>query len=174
MIEIEVKIKVGNPGEARRRLLAAGCALVKERALEADAFYDFADGGLAAKKTALRLRTVKKRSWLTLKGPARKSRSFKIREEFESEIRDPAAFRRILKALGLRIIFQTRKKRTLFRHGRLGVSLDETAVGDYIELEGRRSDIVRFAKGLGYGRKDFITLDYVRMIQEAGRKSENG
>jgi predicted adenylyl cyclase CyaB len=172
MVEIEVKIKVGSPGEAKRRLLAAGCVVEKERSVEADAFYDFPDGRLAAKNLALRLRTVRRRSWITLKGPARKSRSFKIREEFESEVRDPAGFRRILKALGLRIVFQYRKRRTLFRQGRLRISLDETSVGKYVEIEGRRSDIVKFAKSLGYARKDFVVLDYVRMILDAGRKTE--
>ena len=172
MLEIEVKIRIGDPGEARRRLLAVGCALEKERAVEADIFYDFSDGGLAAKKSALRLRTLRRRAWLTLKGPIRKSRSFKIREEFESEVRDPAGFRKILKAIGLRPVFQYRKRRTSFHQGRLRISLDETVVGNYIELEGKRSDIVRFAKKLGYARKDFITRDYVRMIIEAGRKTE--
>jgi predicted adenylyl cyclase CyaB len=172
MIEIEVKIRIQDPREAGRRLLALGCVLERERLLEEDAFYDFKDDGLSAKDRALRVRTIGRRSWLTLKGATRKSRSFKIREEFESEVRNPAAFRKILKALGLKPTFEYRKRRTHFRHGRLKISLDETPVGFYIELEGRRNEIVRFAEKMGFSRKDFITQDYVRMIRAA--ESEKG
>ena len=169
MIEIEVKIRIDNPLEMKQKLIAQGSVVTIERFLEKNAFYDFRAGSLLAGKEALRLRTIGKRSWLTFKGPAQGSRSFKVREEFESEVRNGPQFRKILKALGLQPIFQYRKRRTHLRKGRLKICLDETSVGNFIELEGRRNEIVAFAKALGYTRADFITWDYVQMIRSAER-----
>jgi adenylate cyclase class 2 len=169
MIEIEVKIRIEDPSEMKRTLIARGCVVARERFLERNAFYDDRAGSLLAKKEALRLRTIGKRSWLTFKGPAQGSRSFKVREEFESEVRNAPQFRKILRALGYQPIFQYRKRRTHLRKGRLKICLDETSVGNFIELEGRRNEIVRFAKALGHTRADFITRDYVQMIRSAGR-----
>ena len=173
MIETEVKIKLSGAKGLKERLLGLGCVLARDRYLETNVLYDYRGDPLFAKREALRLRVVGKRAWLTFKGAPQKARSFKVRPEFESEVRDPAGFRKILKALGLRPIFRYRKHRTLLRKGRLVVCLDETSVGDYLELEGKRSDIVRFARVLGYSRADFITGDYVAMITAAAaaRKS---
>lgn len=174
MIETEAKIKVPDAKGLKERLLGLGCVLARDRYLETNVLYDYRSDILRQKSEALRLRTIGKRAWLTFKGAPRKSRSFKVRPEFESEVRDPAAFRKVLKALGLRPVFRYRKHRTLLRKGRLAICLDETSVGDYIELEGKRSDIVRFARALGYSRTDFITRDYVAMIaaaSAAARKS---
>ena len=167
MIETEVKIRVQEPKAARARLLGLGCVVARERHLESNVLYDDAAGTLLSRREAIRLRTVGKRAWLTFKGAPLKARSFKVRTELESEVRDPAAFRKILKALGLRPVFRYRKHRTLFRGARLAVCLDETSVGCFIELEGKRSDIVRFARVLGHGRADFITRDYIEMIRAA-------
>ena len=169
MIETEVKIRIQDAADMRHRLLLLGCAVTTERFLETDAFYDLPGVPLSLRKEALRLRTIGKRSWLTHKGAPRKARSFKVREEHESEIRNPAEFRKILKALGLRPVFRYQKRRTHLRIGRLRICLDETTIGNFIELEGKRAEIVRFAKQLGVKRTEFITLDYVRMIREAAK-----
>ncbi len=167
MLEIEIKLRVDDAAEARRRLLALGARVVRERALEENVLYDLPGGGLAAKAQALRLRIVGRKAFLTFKGAPRKSRSFKVREEFETEVRNGREMKRILAALGFREAFAYRKHRTWLRTNRLAVTLDETAVGTYIELEGERHEITRFARSLGYKRTDFITLSYVAMIAEA-------
>lgn len=174
MIETEVKIKVTDTKAVKERLLGLGCSLERDRYLEMNILYDYRGDTLFAKREALRLRTIGKRAWLTFKGAPQKSRSFKVRPEFESEVRNPAAFRKVLKALGLRPVFRYRKHRTLLRKGRLTICLDETSVGNYLELEGRRSDIVRFARVLGYSRTDFITRDYVAMIAAAAAAAKKG
>jgi len=165
MIEIEVKIRIESASEMKRELIAKGCVVTMERFLEKNAFYDTRAGILLAKKEALRLRTIGKRSWLTFKGPVRGSRSFKERIEFESEVRNAPQFRKILKGLGFQPVFQYRKRRTHLRKERLKICLDETSIGNFIELEGKRHEIVAFAKALGYTRADFITRDYVQMIR---------
>ncbi len=165
MTEIEVKVKIGDPAEAHKKLISLGAKVSRERALEENAFYDFPAGLLGAKRQGLRLRTVGRTSWLTFKGAPQKSRSFKVRVEYETGVRDVKQAREILRGLGLKVTFAYRKHRTWFRRGRLKVSLDETPVGNYLELEGERHEITRFARALGFRRADFITLDYVQMIK---------
>ena len=171
MTEIEVKIRIQDPKAAREKILGLGAVIARDRHLERNVLFDFATGGLRANRRALRLRATGKRATLTFKGEPRKSRSFKVREEFETQIRDPKELRKILKALGLKETFAYTKHRTVFRKRRLTICIDETSVGNFLELEGERHEITRFARSLGYGRTDFITSDYVEMIVQAGEKS---
>jgi adenylate cyclase class 2 len=115
-----------------------------------------------------------KRATLAFKGEPQKSRSFKVREEFETQVRDPKAMRKILKALGLKETFSYKKHRTVLRKSRLTIAIDETTVGTFIELEGERHEITKFARALGYGRADFITRSYVGMIRDQGKAGGTG
>jgi len=166
MTEIEVKIRIGDAKGAREKILALGAVVVRDRHLEKNILYDFASGSLREGCRALRLRITGKRAALTFKGEPQKSRSFKVREEFETQVRDPRQARMILRALGLREAFSYEKRRTIFRKARLTITLDETAVGNFIELEGERHEIVRFAKALGFRRTDFITSGYVELFKK--------
>ena len=166
MTEIEVKIRIDDPKAVREKVLGLGAAVARERHLEINVLFDFDPAVLRAGRRALRLRTAGKRATLTFKGKPQKSRSFKVREEFETQIRNPRELRKILKALGLRETFSYRKHRTVLRKSRLTVCIDETPVGDFVELEGERHEITRFARSLGFGRADFITRSYVEMIGE--------
>lgn len=167
MTEIEVKIRIGDPAAAREKVVGLGAAVVRERHLEKNVLYDFPTGALREARHALRLRTTGQRATLTFKGEPQKSRSFKVREEHETQVRDPRQARRILAALGLRPAFAYEKRRTVFRKARLTIAIDETAAGNFLELEGERHEIVRFARALGYKRADFITVDYVTLIAAA-------
>lgn len=171
MTEIEVKIRIDDPKAWREKVLARGAVLARDRHLETNVLFDFASGALAQSGRALRLRTAGRRATLTFKGEKRASRSFKVREEFETQVRDPKEARRILKALGLREVFAYRKRRTVLRKARLTVCLDETAAGNFLELEGERHEITRFARALGFRRADFITRGYVDLLK--GRAEED-
>ena len=63
-------------------------------------------------------------------------------------------------------MIQYEKFRTLFRTKKLTICLDETEAGNFLELEGRQNDIVRFANALGFTRQDFIKKDYIQLIKE--------
>jgi adenylate cyclase, class 2 len=171
MTEIEVKIRVGEAKAAREKILGLGAVVARERHLERNVLFDFTAGTLREDRRALRLRTTGRRATLTFKGEPRKSRSFKVREEFETQVRDPRQARKILRALGLKEAFAYEKRRTLFRKARLTIALDETAVGNFLELEGERHEIVRFAKALGFGRADFITESYVDLLARGEKAS---
>jgi adenylate cyclase class 2 len=169
LLEIEVKIRVNDPEEAISRLAKAGAALHRARCLEVNTLYDLPGDPLFQRRSALRLRTCGRKATLTYKGPPQKSRKFKVREEFETEVKNARHTQRILKALGYRNVFQYQKHRTVYRTKKISICLDETAVGCFLELEGERSDIVRFAERLGYTKQDFITTDYISMIKESGK-----
>ena len=172
MLEIEVKIRIDNVKAVKDRLLALGAEAVRPRHEEENVLYDFPDGRLRASHRALRLRTTGRQTMLTFKGSPQKSRSFKVREEFETGVRDRSGMRKILAGLGLKPAFAYRKHRTILRKGKLVLALDETVVGNFLELEGKRHEIVRLAKAMGYSRADFVTADYVALILAAKERIE--
>ena len=130
---------------------------------------------------------------LTFKGPAKggpakagpakgrkasKPGVYKIREENELRIPDRGDALRILEALGVRPWFRYEKFREVFglRGMRvLKLALDETPIGVFVELEGRREEINRAAKLLGFARSDYINKSYGALFMEerglAGRAS---
>jgi adenylate cyclase class 2 len=168
VLEIEIKIRTADLGRARRELLELGAVVVRERHREDNTLYDFRGGRLRADRRALRLRQAGKKTILTFKGTPEKSRRFKVRREFETEVRDGPALRRILKALGLVPVFRYAKQRTVLNWGRVTICLDELAIGAFIELEGERQHIVKLAKRMAVPSRDWLRLDYVQLLVEAG------
>jgi len=166
MVEIEVKIRLKDPARIREAVLNLGGRLEKERFREDNALYDFPSRALQQKKCALRVRRAARKTFLTFKGTPQKSRRFKVREEFETEVKNEKDLRKILRSLGLVPVFRYQKFRTVYRKGRLKICFDETAVGDFLELEGERNEIMKWARALGFGRADLIKKDYVELLRE--------
>lgn len=170
MVEVEVKIRIADIPAISEKISDLGAKMEKERFLEENTLYDFRSKDLEKKQHALRLRKINKIILLTFKGPPQKSRKFKIREEYETEVRNEKQLRKILKSLGLQPVFNYQKYRTVYRKKNLKVCLDETHIGNFIELEGERNEIVKFAKALGFSKNEFIKLDYVQLMKNEGRK----
>ncbi len=173
MLEIEVKIQIDDVVDIKEKILTQGATLEKERHSHDDTFYDRPSLELQKKHNALRVRKINKKTFLTFKGPEQKSRKFKIREEYEIEVKNERHLRKILKSLGFQSVFQYKKFRTVFRKKKLTICVDETQVGNFLELEGQQSEIVKFAHALNFSKKDFIKLDYVRLIQREMTKDSN-
>jgi len=165
MLEIEVKIRIEDPQRVREKLLQSGSVLHKERHFEDNIIWDFPDKSLFNKKSVLRLRKSGEKAFLTFKGPQQKSRKFKVREEFETEVKNPKQTIKILQSLGYRIAFRYQKHRAVFHTKKLVICLDETRIGHFLELEGDRSDIVRFTEILGYSKREFIKTDYPELFK---------
>jgi adenylate cyclase class 2 len=170
MVEIEVKIKLEDLEKTRNAVIKLGARLEKERCREENTLYDFPSGTLGGKRYALRLRKVSSKAFLTFKGAPQKSRRFKVREEFETEVKNEKHLRKILRSLGLIPVFSYQKFRAVYWKGRLKICLDETEVGDFLELEGERNEIAKFARSLGFSRADLIKKDYVELFHE-GKKA---
>ena len=81
------------------------------------------------------------------------------------------AFGQILTRLGYQPSFAYEKFRTTFRAaGEEGiVTLDETPIGDFLELEGPGSWIDQTAITLGFGSADYITSSYAALYDEYRR-----
>ena len=116
---------------------------------------------------------------LTYKGAALPEGPFKSREEIETGIADGPAMLEILGRLGMRVWFRYQKYREEWRveseaEGLL-VSIDETPVGSFAELEGAEGAIRRLAGALGHGEHDFIRDSYytlhVRACAERGESA---
>ncbi len=173
MVEIEVKIKVENFTNLKKRILAQNASLEKERYMEDNILYDDPTHVLSKKNCALRLRTINKKTFLTFKGPEQKSRKFKIRQEYQTQVKNGKDLKKILHSLGLVPMFHYRKHRTVYRQRKLKICLDELSIGNFLELEGKQTDIVHFAKALGFSKKEFIKEDYVQLLKDAEKKQKN-
>lgn len=165
VLEIEIKIKIEDPLKLREKILSLGGKIKKERHFEQNTLYDFPEASLRLNKQALRLRTAGKKHFLTFKGTPQKSRKFKIREEYETELKNGRDGKKILQNLGLQPTVSYSKHRTTFQIRKLEICLDETSAGTFMELEGKQSDIVRIADSLGYSKKDFIKVDYIQLLK---------
>ena len=173
MVETEVKIRVDNIDSLKDKILDLDAWIVKERHYEENTLFDCPSQSLFKKRQALRLRITGQKAFLTFKGPPEKSRKFKIRKEYETEVRNGKQLRKILKSLGFIPVFNYQKYRTVFRRKNLKICLDETAIGTFMELEGERNKIVKFTGALGISKKEFIKLDYIQLIKkETGENSK--
>lgn len=153
-------------------------------------------GATSSKHAMAHSKTGKKRFVLTFKGPVTKSggpgaekpgasdRRFggnhKVREEIELEIGDAKALGTIIGRLGMRESFHYEKFRSTFRMPEsarwakgLLIELDETPIGNFMELEGPSRAIDRAAKLLGYSKHQYVLTNYLRLhAEECIRRGE--
>jgi adenylate cyclase class 2 len=166
MTEIEVKIEVKDIDQIKEKFTSIGAKLVKNRFLEENTLFDFPTQSLYNQHQALRLRTANKKTFLTFKGAPQKSRKFKIRKEYETEVKSGKDMKKILKELRLVPTIRYKKFRSVYRMNRLKICLDETSFGIFLELEGERNEIVKAANALGFTKKDFIKSDYIQLMKQ--------
>jgi adenylate cyclase class 2 len=160
-VETEIKLGVGSAAATRRLLRRQGFSIEEKRVLERNTIFDTPEGALRMRRNVLRLRQAGRRRIITFKGAPRIGRH-KSREEFESAIGDAGVVSAILAGLGYTPVFRYEKYRTVYgRAGEAGsIMLDETPIGDFLELEGPARWIDRTARELGYTRSDYLTSSY--------------
>jgi adenylate cyclase, class 2 len=80
----------------------------------------------------------------------------------ETEFPDGDVLEQILVQIGYHPVFRYEKFRTEYTRGSAAgeVLLDETPIGNFLELEGGPLWIERTAKLLGYSRADYINRSY--------------
>jgi adenylate cyclase class 2 len=171
-VETEIKLRLPQGAAAGCTLLAAhGYGVRAPRALEVDQLYDRPDGELKTSGRVLRLRSAGGRWLLTYKGPAQEG-PHKSRQEIELAVEDGAAMEKVLFALGYQRAFRYEKFRTVYaREGEPGiVTLDETPIGDFLELEGPPEWIDRTTVQLGFSQMDHVLLTYAALYAEHQKK----
>jgi adenylate cyclase class 2 len=169
--ETEIKLRLPNGAAVARGVLdGLGYHTQGPRELEVNQLYDH-QGELQATDRVLRLRSLGGKWTITYKGPAMDG-PHKSREELELHIDDGPAMEQILGALGYHPGFRYEKYRTIFeREGEAGViMLDETPMGDFLELEGLGDWIDRTTLKLGYLTKDYIFSTYSTLYEEYQKK----
>ena len=167
-VETEIKLRLREGPEPVLALLEQhGFRPTGPRQLETDQIFDLPTGELRQSGRLLRLRSAGERWLVTYKGPADQA-THKSREEIETNVSDGSAFAQILAALGYQPSFAYEKFRTTFAiAGEEGiVTLDETPMGDFLELEGPGYWIDKTAHRLGFEPADYITSTYPLLYAE--------
>jgi adenylate cyclase class 2 len=139
--------------------------------LESNTVLDTADHQLREKGELLRVRRAGRETLVTYKGPSQAG-PHKRREEVQTTAADADAMEEIFARLGLRPAFRYEKYRTEYsRPGNTGiVTIDQTPIGDFIEIEGPSRWIDTTASKLGYARSEYITMSYGALYFEYCRE----
>lgn len=166
--EVEVKISVGEAAGVRRALREKGYRVHKARVFEQNLVLDDKDGSIRGQNLLLRLRTAGKKITCTFKGrevPGRHKR----REEREFHPDNLDECLAVFRGIGFEPTYSYEKYRTEFVNDSTPggvVTLDETPIGVFLELEGPARWIDLRAKELGYTRRDYITASYGALYAE--------
>jgi adenylate cyclase, class 2 len=160
--EIEIKLRVTDARVGRGLLKTAGFSVCRRRVLEDNVILDTPAFDVRHRGSLLRVRAAGGSSTLTYKGPAAIGGRHKSREELEIEISRAATAFTILENLGFHRVFRYQKYRTEYSQpGARGVvTLDETPIGCYLEVEGSPRWIDGTARKLGFRESDYITVSY--------------
>ena len=162
-IEIEIKLRLsGKLGKMRRRLHDLGFHIAKRRALESNTLFDNSKRTLRKHGKLIRVRATNGQRVLTYKGPSQASK-YKKRPELEIDLPPGTRMETILEQMGYHPVFRYEKFRTEYaRRASNGgkVLLDETPIGNFLEIEGSPRWIDRTARLLGFASSDYITRSY--------------
>lgn len=162
MIEQEVKLAFTTADAARRAVTTAGGQLIMARRLITDQLFDTPDARLRREGTTCRLRREPTQAFLTFKGPTLPGR-VKMREETETALTDADKMARILGALGFVATFRAEKYREEYRLGGAVVTVDETPIGVFVEIEGPTAVIDEVATQLERSPADYRLESYPRL-----------
>ena len=193
MFETEIKIKLRDDTETRKKLLQMG-AEFKYFMHNSDKYYNFLRGGKDFAKTdeALRLRStvlmdpiskqkIEEKHDLTYKGPKLKT-SVKTRIEYESEVQNAEMINKIIGALGFDLVIEIPKEREVFEimfattHYTVLIDKIEVLSGYYLEAEimvpeeqaipAAKQKLVNFVSQLGYSEMDSIRESYLELVMK--------
>ena len=170
--ETEIKVKIEEVEDFCRQLDALNPDILAERHFEDNYLLDFPDGNLQSGLCLLRIRFAKGCGFLTFKGPPRPDGIFKTREELETRVEDATAMLQVLKRIGMSVCFRYQKYRREFALDQVHVAVDETPIGNYVELEGSEDGIRVLAHKLGIAEAQFLRLSYYSLYLEHCQRTE--
>jgi adenylate cyclase class 2 len=168
--EIEIKLPFDSPSEALEGIESIGAVLVRGREFEDNLLFERDHDPLKPSGKLLRLRREGSAALLTFKSPVPGRHAHKVRNEEETVVDDPAALERILNGLGFHPSYRYQKYRTIFDLDGLEISLDETPLGCFLELEGEPQAIDRVAALLGFTPERYIVESYRHLHEKEAEK----
>lgn len=165
MIEVEVKVRVRDPGEFEENLKRAGAVFIEEEH-HRDTYLRHPCRDFKETDEALRIRELRGRAILTYKGP-KVGEVGKSRMEVESEVGEGTL--EVLGMLGFEVAGVVEKVRRIYRLGDVTVSLDVVkGLGTFAEAEvmaedpSREGELLSLLRSLGGGES--IRLSYLEML----------
>ena len=160
--EIEIKLRLPEKlAKMRQALHSQGFRITKHRVLESNVLFDNSKRALRRNGKLVRMRKTGSTSMLTYKGPAQPGK-YKKRQEIEIGLPSENGLGEILTHIGYHPVFRYEKFRTEYARSSNGgkVLLDETPIGNFLEIEGSPRWIDRTARLLGFAHSDYITRSY--------------
>ena len=171
--ETEIKLRIEDLRAVRTRLRDLGFRIIRRRIFESNVIFDQPGNPLRIAGSLLRLREAGSVCTLTYKGKSMPGKH-KVREELETTVGAAEELRLILERLGYQKVFRYDKYRTEFATDKKEgvVVLDETPIGNYMEIEGSPASIDRVAKRLGFQSSKYITESYGALYLQYCRERE--
>ena len=164
--EVEVKLRVEEPDKIPSLLQQIGAKQIHPREFEDNQLYDFPNFSLKMNRAMLRVRIQERGSLLTYKEAPRVEGGAKVRDEIEVGVSSGETLVVILSKLGMRPLFRYQKYRAVYRYAELIITVDETPIGVFLELEGPKPLIDEVAMRLGYKSTDYIVKSYLTLYQD--------
>jgi adenylate cyclase, class 2 len=174
-ITLEIEVKLACDDLDRLRHAGYELKLDKPRHFEDNWLLDFEDESLLKQGAALRVRMVNGQGTVTYKGVVKETHSspLKVREEIETNVTEPQKMIELLEHLGFRRFFRYQKYRTGYRVTQDGaefkVVLDETPMGNFIEIEGDEASVLKALNKAGFSEEEFIRQSYPELQEERCR-----
>lgn len=172
--EIEIKLRIEDPARLIAAVEKAGARLVRPREFEDNRLYDFPERDLMRRQAMLRVRTVPGYALLTYKDSPRVEEGAKVRDEIEVKFDADGPLALILQRIGMVPQFRYQKYRTTWHRGDLAITLDETPIGTFAELEGPKPAIDAMAAQLGFNRSDYIVGSYRELYFQSLPSGDRG
>lgn len=168
--EIELKFPISDPASLQSRLSQLGFHLQTPRTFEHNTLYDTPARDLRRQRQILRLRRYGDLCTVThkrLPDDGSGETRYKVRIETETVVDDGSALAEIFQQLGFAPAFIYEKYRTEWSHSserNAHLVIDETPIGNYVELEGPPEWIDRTVRSLGIDSSSCLTDSYGKLF----------
>jgi adenylate cyclase class 2 len=168
--EIELKFPLSDPATLQTRLPKLGFHLDTPRTFEHNTLYDTPTRDLRAQKQLLRIRQYGDLCTVThkrLPDQAINETRYKVRIETETTVADGHALSEIFQQLGYAPVFVYEKFRSEWSHNTehsAHLVIDETPIGNYVELEGPPAWIDRTIAELNIDPATCLTDSYGKLF----------
>ena len=169
--ELEVKFYLSHRQDMEGKLSSMG-HMSEPRVHELNLRLDTPDLSLLRSGRLLRLRQDR-RARMTYKGPGSEQGGARLRQELEFTVSDFDTALHMCAALGFQVQMMYEKYRTTYRVGEVEAALDETPLGNFLELEGPDPESIRRVAdelGLDWERRslDSYTVLFERLRSNLG------
>ena len=170
-IENEIKLRIDDVAPVQERITSLGYNVIHERTYENNVTCDTGDRSLRGSRRLLRVRTAGGRTTITFKGPPQEGRH-KTREEIEFTASGADPVLSLFAHLGFEPVFRYEKYRTEYGKSETDavVTVDETPIGNFLELEGPSDWVDSTARELGFTSADYIKESYGALYVEYCRE----